>query len=248
MMSNDAKRGRRRYNWAISLLILLSIGSLSGRWLAGMALRRELLETDPSQISNNPNLLGEAVRLGEPVYRKHCEHCHGVHLEGNAKRGVPNLARHYWLYGNDPVDVEHTIYYGIRSGHPQARNVAEMPALIRTGQITAGDGRDVVQYLESLSGRPHDSTAAVRGHSVYYNKGNCYDCHANDARGVIDYGTPPLRGPVWLYGGDPETLYQSILNGRHGECPAWVSVLTPLQIRAVSVYLLTSTGKGASHT
>jgi len=244
MMSSDARRGQVLYHWAISLGILLIVGISGGSWLSRMALRRQLLEADPSRVLSNPSLLGPAVRLGAPVYRKHCEHCHGVNLEGDPKRGVPNLARHYWLYGNDPVDVEHTIYYGIRSGNSQARNVAEMPALIRTGQITAGDGRDVVQYLESLSGQPHDSAAAIRGRSIYYNKGNCYDCHANDARGVIDYGTPPLRGPVWLYGGDPETLF----NGRHGQCPAWVSVLTPLQIRAVSVYMLTSTSKGASHT
>jgi cytochrome c oxidase cbb3-type subunit III len=245
MKSSDASRNRRRYNWAITLGVLLSIGILGSHWSSKMALRSQLLETDPSQILNSQTLLGEAVRLGEPLYRQHCAHCHGVHFEGDAMRGVPDLARHYWLYGNDPVDVEHTVYYGIRSGHPQARSVTEMPALIRTGQISAADGRDVVQYLESLSGQRHDSTAAVRGRSIYYNKGNCYDCHANDARGVIDYGTPPLRGPVWLYGGDPETLYQSVLNGRHGQCPAWVSVLTPLQIRAVSVYLLTSTGKSA---
>lgn len=245
MMSTVAKRGRHRYAWPITFGILLTVGILGGSWLLGSALRGELLKADPSQVLDDPKLLGEALRLGQPVYRKHCEGCHGAHLEGNAKRGVPDLARHYWLYGNDPVDVEHTIYYGIRSGNPQARNVAEMPALIRIGQITVDDGRDVVQYIESLSGQPHDGAAAVRGRSIYYNKGNCFDCHANDARGVIDYGTPPLLGPVWLYGGDPGTLYQSVLNGRHGQCPAWVTVLTPLQIRAVAVYLLASPRTGA---
>jgi cytochrome c oxidase cbb3-type subunit III len=248
MMLNDATRSPRRYHPAIALGILLIAGIAGGLWFSRVALRSELLEADPSQILKSPTLLGRAVRAGAPIYHKHCEHCHGIHLEGDPKRGVPDLARHYWLYGNDPVDVEHTIYYGIRSGNALARNVAEMPPLIRTGQITRGDGRDVVQYLESLSGQSHDSAAALRGHSIYYGKGNCFDCHANDARGVTDYGTPPLRGPVWLYGGDPETLYQSVLNGRHGQCPAWFSVLTPLEIRAVTVFLLNSTAKNPGHT
>jgi cytochrome c oxidase cbb3-type subunit 3 len=91
-----------------------------------------------------------------------------------------------------------------------------------------------------LAGHPHDEAAALRGHSIYYNKGNCYDCHANDAKGVTDYGTPALTGPVYLYGGDRESLYQSILNGRHGQCPAWVKVLTPVQIRALALYLVSA--------
>jgi cytochrome c oxidase cbb3-type subunit III len=134
--------------------------------------------------------------------------------------------------------VERTILYGIRSGHPKSRNVTDMPALVRSGQITPADARDAVEYLQGLSGRPHDETAAARGRAIYYNKGNCYDCHANDARGVADYGTPALTGPVYLYGGDRESLYQSILNGRHGQSPAWVNVLSPLQIRALTLYLV----------
>jgi cytochrome c oxidase cbb3-type subunit 3 len=119
-----------------------------------------------------------------------------------------------------------------------ARNLTDMPALVRTGQISPQDARDAVEFLQSIAGQPHDEAAALRGQSIYYNKGNCFDCHAHDARGVVDYGTPALTGPVYLYGGDRETLYQSILNGRHGECPAWVNRLTAVQIRALALYLV----------
>jgi cytochrome c oxidase cbb3-type subunit 3 len=145
-----------------------------------------------------------------------------------------------WLYGNDPADVERTILYGIRSGHPKARNLTDMPALVRTGQITIDDAHDEVEYLQSLAGHPHDKAAAVRGRAIYYNKGNCYDCHASDAHGVTDYGTPALTGPLYLYGGDRDTLYQSILNGRHGICPAWINRLSPVQIRALAIFLVTA--------
>jgi cytochrome c oxidase cbb3-type subunit 3 len=142
-----------------------------------------------------------------------------------------------WLYGNDPTGIEHTILYGIRSGHPKARNVAEMPALVRSGQITREDAHDVVEYLQQLAGNSHDEARAARGRSIYYDKGNCHDCHARDAKGVPDYGTPALTGPVYLYGGERESLYESILNGRHGQCPAWINVLTPVQIRALALFL-----------
>jgi cytochrome c oxidase cbb3-type subunit 3 len=210
----------------------------------------ELLRTEPDQILKSRALLGEAVRIGRPQYQRHCQSCHGSALQGDAARGVPNLVRNVWLYGNDPVDVEHTILYGIRSGHPKSRNITDMPALVRTGQIAPGDAQDVVEYLQRLAGRPYEEAAALRGRSIYYGKGNCYDCHANDAKGVTDYGTPPLTGPMWIYGGNRESLYQSIVNGRHGICPAWVNVLTAVQIRALALYLVvtsSSSRDGAIH-
>jgi cytochrome c oxidase cbb3-type subunit III len=197
-----------------------------------------LLRTEPSEILHSPELIREAVSIARPQYQRHCASCHGSALQGDPSRGVPDLARNVWLYGNDPVDVERTILYGIRSGHPKARNLTDMPALVRMGQITTADAHDAVEYLQNLAGHPHDEAAAQRGRAIYYNKGNCYDCHANDARGVTDYGTPALTGPVYVYGGDRDTLYQSILNGRHGICPAWVNQLSAVQIRALAIYLV----------
>jgi cytochrome c oxidase cbb3-type subunit 3 len=233
--------GSQYARWGLCALALLAfLGAGFGVWMHARLVASELLRTDPTQILKNPSLLRDAIRIAQPMYRRHCATCHGSALQGDSSRGVPDLAKNVWLYGNDPVEVEHTIYYGIRSGHPKARNVTNMPALVRTGQITPGDDRDVVEYLQGLAGQPHDETAALRGRSIYFNKGNCYDCHASDAKGATDYGTPALTGPVYLYGGDRNTLYQSILNGRQGKCPAWVNKLTPVQIRALTLYLVSA--------
>ena len=218
-------------------LVLLGIFAAVA-WTRQRHIADELLRTDPDQILKNPALLSQAMRIGRPQYQQHCQSCHGSALQGDAAHGVPHLAGNVWLYGNDPVDVERTILYGIRSGHPKSRNITDMPALVRTGQITPGDARDAVEYLQSLAGRPYEKSAALRGRSIYYGKGNCYDCHANDAKGATDYGTPALTGPIWIYGGDREPLYQSIVNGRHGMCPAWINVLTPVQIRALALFLV----------
>jgi len=235
---------RWRSGLILSAAALLALLALLAWWTQARATEARLVRTEPQRILQDPALLRVALRLGAPLYARHCALCHGSRLQGDPRRGVPDLARGAWLYGDDPVEVEHTIYYGIRSGHPKARNLTDMPALVRTGQITPQDARDVVEFLQSIAGKPHDDAAAARGQAIYYNKGNCYDCHAHDARGVVDYGTPALTGPVYLYGGDRETLYQSILNGRHGECPAWVQRLTPLQIRALTLYLLTASRAG----
>ncbi len=230
----------RNIQWRASALAL-SLLAIAGAyaWTQHTAAKR-LLRADPTQILEDPAMLQRAVNLGRPLYQKHCATCHGAALQGNPARGVPNLAKNAWLYGSDPVAVEHTILYGIRSGHPKAHNVTDMPALVRSGQISADDARDVVELLEKLAGAPHDPQMAARGRAVYYGKGNCFDCHAADARGVTDYGAPALTGPIWLYGGDRPTLYQSVLNGRHGLCPAWVDKLTPSQIRSLTLYLVST--------
>jgi len=228
----------------VRLTVLAALILIIGGWAAWHRqhhLADELLTTEPSQILKSPALLGRATHMGRPLYLRHCATCHGSALQGDGARGVPDLAKNAWLYGSDPVEVERTILYGIRSGHPKSRNVTDMPALVRSGQVTPDEARDAVEYLQRLAGRPHDQAAALRGRAIYYNKGNCYDCHANDAKGVADYGTPALTGPVYLYGGDRESLYQSILNGRHGQSPAWISVLSPLQIRTLALYMVGTT-------
>jgi cytochrome c oxidase cbb3-type subunit 3 len=218
-------------------LVLLGVFAAIA-WTLQRHIADELLRTEPDQVLKSPALLSEAIRIARPQYQRHCQSCHGSALQGDAARGVPDLGSNVWLYGNDPVDVERTILYGIRSGHPKSRNVTDMPALVRTGQIAPDDARDAVEYVQSLAGRPFERSAALRGRSIYFGKGNCYDCHANDAKGVADYGAPALTGPRWIYGGDRDSLYQSIVNGRHGRCPAWVNVLTPVQIRALALYLV----------
>jgi cytochrome c oxidase cbb3-type subunit III len=205
-----------------------------------------LVSAEPTAILGRPSLLAIAIDQGRPLYAQHCAACHGAALQGDAARGVPNLAANAWAYGNDPVEVEHTILYGIRSGHPKARNVTDMPALVRIGQITADEARDAAEYLESLAGERHDEAMAQRGRRVYFTTGNCFDCHAPDAHGISDYGSPPLTGPRWLYGGDRQTLLDSIRDGRHGICPAWIDKLTPLQIRALTLYLVSATHTPAS--
>jgi cytochrome c oxidase cbb3-type subunit III len=224
--------------WGLLLLALAAV--ILSVWIHRRHVAEVLLRTDPTAILRDPALVRRAAAIGRPQYEQHCATCHGAQLQGDPKRGVPDLARNAWVYGNDPVDVERTILYGIRSGHPESRNLTDMPALVRTGQITTDDAHDVVEYLLSLAGKPNDEAAALRGRSIYNNKGNCYDCHANDARGVVDYGTPALTGPLYLYGGDRQTLYESVLNGRHGKCPAWTKVLSAVQVRALAIYLVTA--------
>ena len=206
-------------------------------WLSQRAMAAELLRTEPAALLKNPALIRFAQKQAAPVYQQHCASCHGVHHEGNPKAGAPSLADSSWLYGNNFVDLEQIVIYGIRSGHPRARNLTDMPAVGRLGILNADQVEDVVQYVLSISGQTADPARAEQGRGLFYAKGNCYDCHGGDARGVPEYGTPSLVGNGWIYGGDHDSLYSSVYNGRHGLCPNRSTTLTPLQARALAVSL-----------
>lgn len=217
--------------------VLLLAGFALALWAHQRRVTRDLLQTEPAVALASPGLLRHATRIAKPVYRQRCASCHGDLGKTPPTRGVADLRKRRLLYGRDPVDLERTILYGIRSGHPKARNVTDMPGFVATAQLTADDDRDVVEYILSVAGQTYDEAAALRGREVFFAKGNCFDCHGSDARGVADYGTPSLTGPTWLFGGDRRSLYSSVANGHHGKCPAWIGVLAPVQVRALMLYL-----------
>ncbi|MBJ9975352.1 cytochrome-c oxidase, cbb3-type subunit III [Pseudomonas sp. S75] len=66
---------------------------------------------------------------------------------------------------------------------------------------------------------------------------NCAVCHGSDAKGA--YGFPNLTDKDWRWGGEPETIKASIMNGRHGVMPAWAEVIGEQGVTDVSAYVLT---------
>lgn len=66
-----------------------------------------------------------------------------------------------------------------------------------------------------------DENARKIGERLFVNY--CATCHGSDARGAR--GFPNLRDNDWLYGGTPEAIEQTILDGRNGVMPAWEAAL-----------------------
>jgi cytochrome c oxidase cbb3-type subunit 3 len=195
--------------------------------LRTQGLERRLMASPPDEVFGDPELATFADRRGVRVYRAKCASCHGAGMQGRQDLGAPNLLDGVWLYDFGEVSsIERTVRYGVRSGHPKARNVTDMPALGRTGQLTGREIADVSEFVLKLSHRDHDAQAAERGARIYNDKGVCYDCHDNTGLGNPDYGAPGLTGEAWLYGGDRQAIIASIRDGRHGVCPAWGDRLT----------------------
>ncbi|MCX5510355.1 cytochrome-c oxidase, cbb3-type subunit III [Pseudomonas sp. BJa3] len=67
---------------------------------------------------------------------------------------------------------------------------------------------------------------------------NCSVCHGSDAKG--SYGFPNLTDKDWRWGGDPETIKASIMNGRHGVMPGWATVIGEQGVADVAAFVLTN--------
>lgn len=230
--------GRR----SILLVLLLIAGGVSAGLVYGairtQRVENELLRLPADEIPSHETLVAFATERGPYLFVDHCAACHGVDMRGNDAQGVPDLQDAVWLFGEGHIsDIENTIQYGVRSGHPKAHNITDMPAFLRIGQLSATEIGAVVEYMLALSGKPHDAAAAQRGADLYQNKGNCFDCHSSDALGNPDYGAPALTGTAWLYGGTRAQLVQSVAEGRHGLCPSWIDKLDAAAVRELAVYL-----------
>lgn len=85
-----------------------------------------------------------------------------------------------------------------------------------------------------------DEDAMKTGERLYVNY--CAVCHGSDARGAR--GFPNLRDSEWLYGGDPQTIKTTIMNGRQGVMPSWEAALGGQQgVEQVTAYVLQLSGR-----
>ncbi len=69
-------------------------------------------------------------------------------------------------------------------------------------------------------------------------KGNCFDCHQEDATGNPALGSTNLtRKDLFLYGSDKASIVELITKGRRGVMPDFGTKLKPEELHAVSVYV-----------
>ncbi|CAE6961624.1 C-type cytochrome. Part of the cbb3-type cytochrome c oxidase complex [Vibrio sp. B1REV9] len=70
---------------------------------------------------------------------------------------------------------------------------------------------------------------------------NCSQCHGSDARG--QKGFPNLTDDAWLYGGEPEAIVTTIMDGRIGQMPGWKDALGEQGVEEVVSYTLSLSGR-----
>lgn len=199
---------------------------------ANAALDAQIVETDLTQITADPDLNRYATAGGAAVFKTYCAQCHGAGAAGAV--GYPNLLDDDWLWGGDMENIYLTIRHGIRSDTDFDTRLSEMPAF-GDDYLSDEEIASVAEYVLSLTNPEHDATLAAAGAEVYGNE--CSACHGDNAEGNTDLGAPNLSDAIWLYGGDRETLIETITYSRAGMMPPWSERLTDAQIRQVTAYV-----------
>ncbi len=92
------------------------------------------------------------------------------------------------------------------------------------------------QDIKALAANPE---ATKIGRRLFLNY--CAICHGSDARG--NRGFPNLTDNDWLYGGEPETIEKTILDGRQGYMPAWLPILHEDGVKKVAAYVMSLSGR-----
>ncbi len=163
-----------------------------------------------------------AMKAGERLYVTYCAVCHGSDARGAT--GFPNLRDNDWLYGGSPEQIEATLLHG-RNG--------VMPGW----EASLGEeGIDqVATYVMSIAGREVDAATAEAGKAKF--DMFCVGCHMPGGTGNQALGAPNLTNNIWLYGGSPRAIKETLTKGRNGNMPAHGEFLGKAKVHILTAYV-----------
>jgi cytochrome c oxidase cbb3-type subunit 3 len=230
----------------------------------------ELIPVPVNDIVKSIRLNAIATLTGEKIYMAQCAACHGEDLKGSKAAHAPDLTDDDWRFSGDdlpsgglikyPSDVEWTVRYGVRSGNqyargveadmlafdPQYRNQHDLEDYGRIKTVTPEEIDALAEYVLELTGQPHDAAKSAQGKDLFLDnaKGNCFDCHTEEATGNPALGSTDLtRKETFLYGFDKASIVESITKGRRGVMPEFGNKLKPEELKAVSVFVFSRAAK-----
>lgn len=196
-------------------------------------LRRAIADTAITDLPGKPQLMQAAVEGGRAAFKVHCVQCHGSGAAG--AMGYPNLNDDDWLWGGDLATIEKTITDGVRNPNHDSTRVSMMPAFGRDQLLTSAQVSDVVAHVRVISRQDKVSAASQRGAKLFAD--NCAVCHGPDGKGTRALGAPNLTDGIWLYGGDADTIHETVWNSRQGVMPRWDDKLDKATIRMLATYV-----------
>lgn len=188
-------------------------------------------EAPLAALTQDDGLRPVAIEGGRAAFKVNCVQCHGSGAAGS--KGFPNLNDDDWLWGGDIDAIHYTIANGIRNPDHQATRQSQMPAF--EGALTPAEIDSVVAYVRTISHQRRADAQSARGAPLFAT--NCAFCHGSDGKGGRQVGAPNLTDGIWLYGGDPDTLAQTIRFSRQGVMPRWGEKLDPATVKMLAAYV-----------
>ncbi|MDQ2701240.1 MAG: cytochrome-c oxidase, cbb3-type subunit III [Pseudomonadota bacterium] len=185
------------WNWFVIALTALNI--LGVAWLLWWTSKRRPGDPKPEETSHYWD--GDITEYNKPMPR--------WWINGFYLAIVFGIGYLFWFGGLGT-------YAGISGWSSQDEHALDKAAADARLEETFSPYRN--QPLEILA---RDPDALALGRSIFAN--TCATCHGSSAQGAIGY--PDLSDDIWHWGGEPERVLQTVVEGREGVMPAWGPVL-----------------------
>jgi len=172
----------------------------------------------------------------------------GVRTTGHIYDGIEeydNALPRWWLYM-----FYITIYFslGYLALYPGLGNFKGLLGWTSTNQwmdeVENAEDKLEAFYVQfddrSIEKLAQDETAVGVGRNLFLTY--CTVCHGSDAQGFS--GFPNLTDGDWLYGGEPDTIVQTLTNGRNGNMPPMADSIGGEEgVEQMANYVLTLSGR-----
>ena len=185
------------WTWYVIALMVLNIGGCA--WLLWWTARRNPGDPKPEDTSHIWD--GDITEYNKPLPR-------------------------WWInlfYITIVFSIGYLFWYG---GWGSYAGVGQWSSQSEHARVKATEDAKLNETFALYQGQPlpvlaNDAKAMALGRSIFNN--TCATCHGSSAQGAI--GFPNLSDDIWHWGGSPERVLQTVLDGREGVMPAWGKVL-----------------------
>src|SRR5690606_38109980 len=186
--------------WTAFIVVLAAFNVLGAAWLLWWTAKRRPGDPKPEETSHYWD--GDITEFNKPMPRWWIN----------------------WFYLMIVFGIGYLAWYGGLGGIEGLSNWSSQD---EHALAKAADDARLEETFAPYKGRPIDQIAAdpaaiKLGQSIFSN--NCATCHGSSAQGAI--GFPNLGDDIWHWGGSPDDILTSILDGREGVMPEWGTVLT----------------------
>ena len=186
------------WTWYVIALMVLNIGGCA--WLLWWTARRHPGDPKPEDTSHLWD--GDITEYNKPLPR-------------------------WWInlfYITIVFSIGYLFWYG---GWGSYAGVGQWSSQSEHARVKATEDAKLNKTFALYQGQPlpvlaNDAKAMALGRSIFNN--TCATCHGSSAQGAI--GFPNLSDDIWHWGGSPERVLETVLDGREGVMPEWGKVLT----------------------
>jgi cytochrome c oxidase cbb3-type subunit III len=169
-----------------------------------------------ASITDDPEIYGFAVNKGGAIFRSHCSQCHGAGRGGGGGLSQP-AGRRLALGRHAGRDRLHD-----HARHPE-RTVARH-ALVADAGLRRDPRRPTKSCPSCITFAPsrgRSMTPRSRRRRDGVPRPTAPPATWTTAPATRFQGAPNLTNAIWLYGGDMDSLIQTVTYSRFGVMPAW---------------------------